>query len=152
MSVLGPLDVTPVLARLSAQVPELTTVGGVLEYALALRKPPKACPAAYVVRAIERSAGVQPASMIASNKVTVSFTVCLAFEPDFDLSFTDQDQALTEIETKVREALCGWRIPGVTGTNYAVEFVQSAISGLDEQTIWIKCDFLTGYHQRYPLL
>ena len=56
-----------------------------------------------------------------------------------------------EIENKVREALCGWRIPGVTGTNYAIEFVQSAISGLDEQTIWIKCEFLTGYHQRYNL-
>lgn len=151
MSVLGPLDVTPVLARLTAQVPELLTVGGVLEYALALRKPPKACPAAYVVRATERASGVQPASMVASNKVTVSFSVCLAFAPDFELSFTDQDQALTAIETKVREALCGWRITGATGTNYAVEFLGSAISGLDEQTIWIKCEFLTGYHQRYTL-
>ena len=149
MSVLGPLDVTPALARLTAQVPELATVGGVLEYALAKRKPPAQCPAAYVVRATERASGVAPASMVASNKVTATFSVCLAFAPDFDQAFTAQNLAIDAIETKVREALCGWKLPGAT--NYSIEFVSSELSGFDEQTIWINCVFATSYHQRYTL-
>ncbi len=147
MSVLGPLDVTPALARLTAQVPELLTVGGVLEYALAKRKPPAQCPAAYVVRATERAAGVQPASMVASNKVTATFSVCLAFAVDFSLSFTAQNLAIDTIENKVREALCGWKLPGAT--NYAIEFISSELVSPDDQTIWINCVFATSYHQRY---
>lgn len=104
------LDVGSIIARLSAQVPELASVKGASELAALLAAPPQvwARPQAHVVPMGIRGGPVQSAAGMYVQATDVSFSVYLAFPAHNDAKGARAMTDVAAVQNKVITSLCGW--------------------------------------------
>jgi hypothetical protein len=140
-NVYGPIDLSPIITRLRAQMPS-AVIGGAVEYAVVKRLPPAL--ASYVVPSSEFHT-VSNQSMRNSAKTEVSFDVVTCFQAIEGQSFEALESIVSARLQAVSAALLGWKIPG--DTVYAIDPAGSKLLATDDQTLWMQQSFKMYYHQ-----
>ncbi|GIX33423.1 MAG: hypothetical protein KatS3mg125_1379 [Lysobacterales bacterium] len=140
---LGPLALSPIIARIRQEVPLLRTVGGVAEAAAAQRGSLQGLPAAFVMLEEESASPTFGSSGAHLQRVSVRFAVLLAARNARDALGQALAETAGELAGELRRALVGW-MPSTALT--AIEFRQGRLLSFDDAVIWWQetygCDYL----------
>lgn len=101
------MDVTPVIARLKAQLTGFVSIGGAADLDAAIEGTPNA-PAAYVLPLGEGAAEPYLGAGVTAQTVTQGFGVVLVAQNLQDARGEAASKALAPMRAQVRQALLGW--------------------------------------------
>lgn len=126
------MDVTPIIARLQAQLTGFVAIGGAADADMAVEFAPRP-PCAYVVPMAETA---EPSELLGllDQRLTQTFLVLLVVANLRDPTGSAAAADLAAKRLQLRTALLGW-VPD-TATGEPVEFVSGALLQFKEQALW----------------
>jgi len=144
---LGPYDITPLIAQLQADVPAFRLVAGAADFVTASKEAAPSAPACYVLLSSESAKPQSGGSRTAVQAITTRFDVVLASRSYRSAELRGQAAPqLTELVGDVRQALIGKAPPGFApGQATAIELVSGALVGYADGVAWWKETYQTTY-------
>jgi len=138
------MDLDNVITRIKDNIPELRTVGGSVEIAVA-REDLRTTPAVFVLAATEGSEGNTFGTGGVSQRVTVTFSIVLAVSNYQDSTGKAGHDALQAIRADLMTTLLGWTPPDMV---VECEHVQGNLSVYNDSTLWWQDTFKTEFYRR----